>query len=392
MSEQTGEKTEQPTPRKLEEAQKHGQIARSAEVQTAFVLMTVICALSFTGAETWRSLACALAAILGHLHDTPLSGDAVQGYAWRGTLLFLQCAAPVVVAAMLGGLLAGGIQNRFTTASEALGVHWERLNPVEGLKRVFSGRSAVPALVALAKFLVISSLTYSTVKRVVHDPVFTTSVSLQRFVEFLAQSSLQIALRVLLAMGIIAAADYAYQFWRTHRDLMMSREDIQEEMKNTEGNQQVKTGRRRMRLFSKRKMMAAVPNADVVVTNPTHIAIALRYDRQEMQAPRVVAKGVRNNASQIRELARLHGVPIVENKPLARLMWKYGKIGREIPAQLYAAVAEVFAYVYRTNPYRYYAESLKATGPLGAEPAASSQSRRARAEPSSQPLSQPLSS
>jgi flagellar biosynthetic protein FlhB len=365
MSEQTGEKTEQPTPRKLEEAQKHGQIARSAEVQTTFVLLAVVCALCFTGAETWRTLARAAAAVLGHLHDTPLSATALQGYGWRGTLVLLQCAAPVVLAATLGGLLAGGIQNRFTTASEALGFHWERLNPVDGLKRVFSGRSAVPALVALFKFTLIFALTFSTVKTVLHDPVFTTSVSLAHFVEFLAQSCLRLALRVLLALGIIAAADYAYQFWRTQRDLMMTREELQEELKNTEGNQQVKSGRRRLRLRSKRKMLADVPKADVVVTNPTQVAIALRYDRKTMQAPRLVAKGMRKNAEQIRELARQHGVPIVENKPLARLMWKYGKVGREIPAQLYAAVAEVLAYVYRVNPYRYYAEALNATS--GAE-------------------------
>jgi flagellar biosynthetic protein FlhB len=193
------------------------------------------------------------------------------------------------------------------------------------------------------------------------DPVFTSSVSLPHFVEFLAQSCLKIALRVLVAMGVIAAADYGYQFWRTQRDLMMTREELKDEMKSTEGNPQVKAGRRRLRLFSKRRMLANVPKADVIVTNPTHIAVALRYDRKTMKAPRIVAKGVRKNAAQIRDLARAHGMPVVENKPLARLMHKYGKVGREIPAQLYAAVAEVLAYVYRTNPYRYYAEACQAT-------------------------------
>jgi flagellar biosynthetic protein FlhB len=357
MPEHAGEKTEQATPRKLEEAQRHGQIARSADVQTAFVLLGAVCALSFTGRETWGTMCIALSSVLGHLHDTPLSATALQGYAWRGTLVFLQCAAPVVLAAVFCGLLAGGVQNRFSTASEALGFHWERLNPAEGFKRVFSGRSAVPTLVALCKFILIFSLTYTVIQEVMRDPVFTTSVSLPRYVEFLAQSALKICLRVLLAVAVIAAADYGYQFWRTHKDLMMTREEIKEEMKSTEGNQQVKTMRRKLRIMSKRKMLAQVPKADVVVTNPTHIAIALRYDRKTMQAPRVVAKGIRKNAEQIRDLARAHGVPIVENKPLARLMWKYGKAGREIPAQLYAAVAEVLAYVYRTNPYRYYADS-----------------------------------
>ena len=121
MSEQTGEKTEQPTARKLEEAQKRGQIAHSAEVQTAFVLLAVVCALSFTGRETWRTMCAAAASVLGHLHDTPLSLNVLPGYAWRCSLVFLQCVAPVVLAAMAGGLLAGTIQNRFSTVSEALG-------------------------------------------------------------------------------------------------------------------------------------------------------------------------------------------------------------------------------------------------------------------------------
>ncbi len=369
MSEQTGEKTELPTQRKLEEAQKHGQIPRSSEVQTTLVLVSVVCAISFTGPEVWRRLAMTLTAVLGHLHDATLTITTLQGYAWSGSLLFLQCTAPIVLSAMLGGLLAGGIQNRFNTASEALGFHWEKLNPAEGIKRVFSARAVVPALVAVAKFIVIFSLTYSTVRGVLNDPVFATSVSLQRFLEFLAEASLRIALRLLLAMGLIAASDYTYQFWQNHRDLMMTRDEVKDERKNTEANQQVKAGRRRRRrLFTKRRMLAEVPKADVVVTNPTHIAIALRYDRKTMNAPRLVAKGIRKNAEELRELARQHGVPIVENKPLARLMWKHGRLGQEVPTQLYVAVAEVLAYVYRTNPYRYYSEALNEGTGAAAEP------------------------
>ena len=207
MNDQAGEKTEKATSKRLEEALKKGQIARSPEVQTVFVLLGVICALSFTGAEMWRLLAGGTVSVLGHLHDTPLSINTLQGYAWHGALLFLQCVAPVVFAAMLGGVLAGGIQNRFTIASEALGLHWERLNPVEGFKRTFSGRSAVPTLVACCKLALIGVLTYGTVKEVMGDPVFATSVSLPAFASFLAAASFKIALRLLLALGVIAAAD-----------------------------------------------------------------------------------------------------------------------------------------------------------------------------------------
>jgi len=259
MSEHAGEKTEQPTPRKLEEAQKRGQIARSAEVQTAFVLLAIVCALAFTGRETWRTMMSAAVAVLSHLHDTPLSQNAMQGYAWHSSLVLLQCVAPVVLAAMTGGLLAGTIQNRFSTASEALGFHWERLNPAEGFKRIFSGRSAVPAVVALFKFSLIFALTFSSVREVVSDPVFTSSVSLSRFGEFLSAAGLKIALRVLLAVAVIAAADYGYQFWRNQRDLMMTKEELKEEMKSSEGNPQVKVRRRRLLAKPKRQMLAEVP-------------------------------------------------------------------------------------------------------------------------------------
>jgi flagellar biosynthetic protein FlhB len=356
MEDQVGEKTEQPTQRKLEEALKHGQIARSAEVQTAFVLLAAVAALTFAGPEIWRQLVAASVLTFTHLHDTSITTTALQGYALAGTLVFLKCAGPVVVATMLGGLLAGVAQNRFNTASEALTPNWERLNPVEGFKRVFSFRSAVPTLIAIFKFAVIVALTYSQVQSILNDPIFATAVSLGRMAEFLAQTGLQIFLRVSLALLVIAAGDYGYQWWRTHQDLMMTKEELKEEAKNTEGNQQVKAARRRRRTVSKARQLAAVPTADVVVTNPTHIAVALRYDRKTMHAPQVVAKGIRLNAQSIREMAARHQIPIVENKPLARMLFKQARVDGEIPAQLYTAVAEVLAWVYRMNRYRYYAK------------------------------------
>jgi len=174
---------------------------------------------------------------------------------------------------------------------------------------------------------------------------------------FLVDASFRIVMRIGFAMLVLAAIDYGYQFWRNNRDLMMSREDIKDEAKNQDGDPQVKAQmRRRRQANSKRKMLAEVPKADVVITNPTHLAIALRYERGKMGAPRVVAKGSRLNALRIREIAAQHQIPIIENKPLARTLFKYAKVGGEIPAQLYVAVAEILAYVYRINAYRYYRE------------------------------------
>jgi flagellar biosynthetic protein FlhB len=356
MAEHTGEKTEQPTPRRLEDALKRGQIARSTEVQTVFVLMGGLAALSFFGQETWRNLTGVTMAMLGHLHDTSISNSSLQGFAVSGALLVIKCAGPIVFATALAGLLAGAIQNRFNTASEALTPDWNRINPVEGFKRVFSTNTLVPTATALAKLAFIIMLTYSEVGKILNDPIFATSVSVARIAEFLATTWIRIIFRICLILMVIAAADYGYQWWRTHRELMMTREELKEEAKNSEGNQQIKTARRRRRATSKAKMLAEVPKADIVVTNPTHIAVALRYDRKSMRAPKVVAKGIRLNAERIRELARQHQVPILENKPLARLLFKHGRVGGEVPAQFYAAVAEVLAWVYRVNRYRYYTE------------------------------------
>lgn len=354
MSER-GERTEQPTQRKLEDAQKRGQIARSGEVQTAMVLLGSVVGFSFFAADAWRQMSGAIAGTLGHLHNTTISASSLHGYAVSGALLFLRCAGPIVVSTMIGGLLAGALQARFQTASEALTVNWDRLNPVTGLERVFSFRSMVPTMVAVTKLLVIAALTYGTVHSILGDPIFTTVVGLDRVAQFMGDAALRILMRILLALGVIAAADYGYQNWRHWQDLMMTREEVKEEMKSMEQDPQLKASRRRLLRSSARKMLADVQTADVVVTNPTRIAIALRYDRRTMKAPRLVAKGIRLNAARIREIAAQYGVPMLENKPLARLLFKHGKVGGEVPAQLYLAVAEVLAWVYRTHPYRYYA-------------------------------------
>jgi flagellar biosynthetic protein FlhB len=261
---------------------------------------------------------------------------------------------------MLAGLIAGAIQNRFQTASEVLAPDWNRVNPVEGFKRLFSNQSVVPTLIAAVKLFVVLTLTYTEIRSVLLDPIFTTSVSVGRLAEFLGQTGLAILLRVALALTVIAAADYGYQFWKTGRDLMMTKEELKEEAKSTEGNPQMKAARRRRKTKSKAQQLAEVAKADVVVTNPTHIAVALRYDRKTMKAPKVIAKGIRLNAQQIREIAAKHQVPIMENKPLARMLFKHAKVGSEVPSHMFAAVAEVLAWVYRINRYRYFSERNQA--------------------------------
>jgi flagellar biosynthesis protein FlhB len=218
-------------------------------------------------------------------------------------------------------------------------------------------RSSVATGLGILKLSVVISLCYNTIRKILDDPIFYSTVDVARIASFMADSSFKIINQVGMALLILAAADYGYKFWQTAQDLKMTRQEVKDEAKSTEGDPALKARIRRRRMtMSKRKMLAEVPKADVVVVNPTHIAIALRYDRKTMKAPKIVAKGIRLNAQQIRKIAEEHQVPIVENIPLARLMFKYGKLGGEIPAQLYAAVAEILAWVYRVNAYRYYRE------------------------------------
>lgn len=360
MAEQTGEKTEQPTQRRLEDAIKRGQTPRSSEVQTVFVLFGGVAALTFCGRETWQLFFNSEMQTFSHLHDTVITIDSLQGYGALGVLMVFKCAGPFVIITMLAGLIAGAIQNRFQTASEVLTPDWNRVNPIEGFKRLFSNQTLVPTGIAAVKLAIVLALTYTEIRAILLDPIFTTSVSVGRLAEFLGQTGLGILTRVALAMVVIAVTDYGYQFWKIGRDLMMTKEELKEEAKSTEGNQQVKNARRRRRSKSKAKQLAEVAKADVVVTNPTHIAVALRYDRKTMKAPKVIAKGIRLNAQQIREIAVRHQVPIMENKPLARMLFKHARVGSEIPANFYAAVAEVLAWVYRINRYRYFSERNQA--------------------------------
>jgi flagellar biosynthetic protein FlhB len=362
MAENTGgDKTEQPTARRLEEAIKHGQIARSPEVQTVFVLGAAFLAMQFCGAEIWRSMAMAMASILGHLHDTPLTLSGMQTYAINGSLWLGHCVWPVLAATVIGGLLAGGIQTRFRASSEALALNWGKLNPMEGIRRLFSIRSTVSTGIGMAKLFLMVAMCYGVIKGILADPIFHSTVDVARIATFMAESSFKLFMQVGMCLVILAAVDYTYKIWQTNQDLKMSKQEIADETKNQEGDPKVKGQmRRRRQSLAKRKMLAEIPKADVVITNPTHLAIALRYDKKTMKAPKIVAKGSRLNALRIREIAQQHQVPIIENKPLARVLFKYGKVGGEVPAQLYAVVAEILAWVYRVNAYRYYRERCQA--------------------------------
>jgi flagellar biosynthetic protein FlhB len=186
-------------------------------------------------------------------------------------------------------------------------------------------------------------------------PVFHHQSYLAQVIAFIAESALSLLKKVLVAMILIGALDYAYQWWRTRDGLKMSSKDVKDEQKNQDGDPHLKGEQRKRRMgMMQKNIWDEVPEADVVVTNPTQLAVALKYDRETMKSPKIIAKGARYNALLIRQIAEKNGVPLVENKPLAQMLFKFGRTGKEIPFQLFSAVAEILAYVYRTNRFRYF--------------------------------------
>lgn len=255
---------------------------------------------------------------------------------------------PVIGVAMVVGVVVNLLQVGVTFTAEPLAPNWARLNPVAGFTRLFSRRAFVDSVKTLLKVLLIGWLTFSAVRADAAMLLRTSEIDPLMVMMLVGQLLYKMAWRVGLAMLVLALLDYGFQRWEYEKSLRMTKEEVKQEMKQTEGDPQVKSRiRARQQAIARRRMMQAVPKADVVVTNPTHYAVALQYDAQKMAAPTVVAKGMNLIALRIREIAQRHGVPIVENPPLAQSLYRTVDIGEQIPPELYQAVAEVLAYVYR---------------------------------------------
>jgi flagellar biosynthetic protein FlhB len=351
----TGEKTEEPTGKKLSEAVTRGNIAKSMDINTAALLAVALLLLSMLGAGIWESLQSYLTHIFRDLGGLRISSNSVRGYLGE----FLQIASiniiPFMLGVMLVGLLASGTQTKFQLTAGAISWNLSKFNPISGLRKIFSWKAWGEFLINFIKLSVVIALIFNVVWEVMGHPVFHHQSYLAQVLAFIAEAALSLLKKVLLAMIMIGALDYAYQWWRTRDGLKMSAKDVKDEVKNQDGDPHMKGEQRKRRMgVMQKNIWDEVPEADVVVTNPTHLAVALKYDRKTMKSPKIVAKGARYNALLIREIAEKNGVPMVENKPLAQMLFKFGRTGKEIPFQLFSAVAEILAYVYRTNRFRYF--------------------------------------
>ena len=353
MSEDSdAEKTEAASPKRLEQAREEGDVPRSREVATFTVLMASGCCLWFAGDAIVRRLTAVMVSGLTLDREQILNPDAMMlriGYDVGSVLLTcLPYAAAIMLVALASPVLVGG----WLFSSKAFTPNFGKLNPIRGLGNMFSKNALVELLKAIAKTLVVGVVAWMVMQHQ-KDAVLGLSVeSLRAGSAHLISLLITAFLLIVGALGLIAAIDGPYQMWHYANKMKMSLQEVKQEAKESDGNPQIKAKIRQMQHeMSRRRMMADVPTADVVVTNPTHYAVALKYGENSRGAPQVVAKGIDEVAAKIRELAGEHKVAILEAPALARALYKHTEIGDEIPEALYGAVAEVLAYVFQLRSY-----------------------------------------
>ncbi|MFA6286560.1 MAG: EscU/YscU/HrcU family type III secretion system export apparatus switch protein [Opitutaceae bacterium] len=349
------QKTEEPTGKHIQEAHERGEFARTPELGVVFSLAAGFAALTLGASGGAREVAEYSAGLFSHLHTVQFhAGEVPLPLILAGRLTGI-VLLPILVATVVAALLSGGLQSGFELTTETIGIKFEKLNPVAGFGRLFSQRVLVHGAVDFFKMAIIGGCLWVAMRELLSDPLFTTPVEAAYLGEFIRRGTLGLLSRLILMLGVIAAISYAYEKYKTHQELMMTREEVKEEHKQAEGNTKMKMAIRRMaRRLSQRQMLRAVATADVVVTNPTHYAVALKYERGVDSAPIVLAKGENALARRIKALAVEHEVPMVENRPVARMLHANARVGSPIPSELFQAVAGILAFVYRTHRYYFY--------------------------------------
>ena len=343
------EKTEKATPHKREEARKKGQIARGMELPAAFTFIAVISSLNMLGQDLFAKIGV-------HIQKTALKVanpveftiPDVQDLIIDGVSLLSVLIIPLAAIGLTAGLAGNFAQGGFSFTPSALAPKADKFNPVSNLKRIFGLDSVVNLVKSFLKLLLLGAVAHSVLKPVLADAPSLIHSPLTVLMKTLAETLYSLAFRCGLLMIAFAAADYGYSWYKNEKSLKMSKQEIRDEYKSQEGDPLVKSQRKRFaRELIQKRSMAEVPNASVIITNPTHISIALRYDRDKDAAPVVVAKGADILAAKIREIAKENNIPLIENKPLARALYKSVEPNQIIPVEFFGAVAEILAYVFR---------------------------------------------
>lgn len=347
---QSGERTEKATPKRRREAREKGQVLKSAELVTSFSLLVMLGALALFAEAALNNTMQVMAAYLsGAVSIPPVMTVASVLPALAGAIRgFLLIVAPLLIAAAAAAVAFNMLQVGFLFSGKALAPKFERINMVAGFKRIFSARTLSQLMKAAIKAVLIGAVAYHEyVRRVEQLPALMTQ-QVPLAAAYVGSMLLAVGLKVAVALALLVPFDILFEWWRRERELRMTKQEVKEEYKLMEGDPKLKGRiRQKQRQISGMRMIQAVPKADVIVTNPTHYAVALLYDEAKAAAPVVVAKGKDYLAQKIKEKARACGIELVENRELAQGLYFYCEVGEQVPEDMYQAVAEILAYVYR---------------------------------------------
>jgi flagellar biosynthesis protein FlhB len=347
------DKTEKATPKKRKEARKKGEIAKSRELPSVAVLLASLITLSIFASYMYTNIKT----IMGKSFSLPIGSEVhVQDYVVFGQdmiTLFVLTLAPLFAAIVIAAVLSNIMQVGFLLSADSIKPKLSKLNPLKGFERLFSKQSIMELFKSLLKLAIVGGVGYLTIKGEIKNLLFLGDMELHSIITYTFATIFKLFITCTIAMIFLVAIDYAFQKWDFEKRLRMSKNEIKDEFKKTEGDPLIKSRIRSIQMqMARKRMMHDVPNADVVITNPTHLAVALKYDGLTMNAPKLLAKGSGEIAKRIKLLAEKHDIPIIENKELARSLYSLVEVAQEVPGVLYQSIAEVLAYIYRIRAHK----------------------------------------
>ena len=342
------EKTEQPTPKKRQELKEKGEVAKSKELPSMAVLLAALISLSLFGSFMYNHIQIIMkgAFSLTAVHNFNISE--FSNYAQNIIGRFIILLSPLFAAIFITAILSNIMQVGFILSGESITPKLSKIDPIKGFGRLFSKQAFMEFIKSLLKLIIVGGIAYLTVKDEMKNVALLGDMELNSIFVYILKIFFKIFIRCSLAMIILVIIDYAFQRWEFENRIKMTKQEVKDDFKKSEGDPLIKSRIKSIQMeMARKRMMQDVPKADVIITNPTHLAVALQYDSSTMNAPKLIAKGSRKIAEKIKGIASEHGIPIMENKELARNLYSLVEIGQEIPPALYQTVAELLAYIYR---------------------------------------------
>lgn len=352
-------KTEQASSKRIDEAFLKGNFAQAPEISMAFTLFAGLIVVVWFGRAISMNVMNLTVKIFTNLSSVDITENGIEYWSVQALSTMSRLSGPFLLAGFIAAIVAGGLQSGFRFTPKALKIGFEKLNPITGAKRLVSKDTLVKFGIDLLKLIAIGIVLYGAVQKIISDPIFYAAIDFNHIGVFITDTLVYVFIRLVIFVSVIAVISYVYSKIKTSTDLKMTKEEVKQERKDMDMSPEVRKARMAMSMrLMEKQMLDEVATADVIVTNPTHYAIAMKYERGVDEAPMVLAKGENAFALRIKEVAKESGVPIIENKLVARMLYKVGQVGQTIPAEMYQSVAEILAFVYKTH--KYYFHKLKA--------------------------------